>query len=171
MTRTIGQLLETAELETVEIDPSARADLRAVCEDVVGFLAPLALGQGKDIELSGTEQPVWITGDAEMIGRAVRNLVENAIRHSPRGGSVEVVLEDDGTIRVRDQGPGISDSDREHLVRRFWRRDRSRTGGAGLGLAIVRQIVEVHNGAISVVNRPTGGAEFSVSLPRADGSA
>lgn len=164
MTRTVGQLLETAELETVVVDPAARAELREICADVVGFLAPLALDQGKDIALSGTERPVWVSGDAEMIGRAVRNLLENAIRHSPSGGTVDVMVEEDGTIRVRDQGPGISDNDREHLFRRFWRRDRSRTGGAGLGLAIVRQIVDVHGGTISVENRPEGGAQFSVNF-------
>jgi signal transduction histidine kinase len=164
MSRTVGQLLETAELETVVIDPAARAELRAICADVVGFLAPLALDQGKDIALSGAEHEVWISGDAEMIGRAVRNLVENAIRHTSSRGCVEVMVEEDGTIRVRDQGPGIVDDDREHLFRRFWRRDRSRSGGAGLGLAIVRQVVDVHGGTIGVENRPEGGAEFSVNF-------
>jgi len=166
MTRTVGQLLETAELETVVVEPAARTELRDICADVVGFLAPLALEQGKDIALAGAEHQVWIAGDAEMIARAVRNLVENAIRHSLPGTSVEVVLEEDATIRVRDQGPGIGESDREHLFRRFWRRDRSRTGGAGLGLAIVRQIVDVHGGTIDVTNRPAGGAEFSVNFGR-----
>jgi signal transduction histidine kinase len=171
MSRTVGQLLETAELETIIVNPAAKTDLRAVCAEVVGFIAPLALDQGKDIALSGTEHPVWIGGDAEMIARAIRNLVENAIKHSPADCSVEVALEGDGTIHVRDQGPGISDSDREHLFRRFWRRDRTRSGSAGLGLAIVRQIVEAHNGTIGVENRSTGGAQFSVNFGRPDGTA
>lgn len=166
MTRTVGQLLETAELETIVVDPAARADLHAICAEVIGFIAPLALEQGKDIALSGSERPLWISGDAEMIARAVRNLVENAIKHSPADTSVEILLEDDGTIQVRDQGPGISASDREHLFRRFWRRDRTRSGSAGLGLAIVRQIVEAHNGTIGVENRPSGGAQMSVNFGR-----
>lgn len=166
MARTVGQLLEIAELETVSIDPGERADLRATCVDVVAFLAPLALGQDKDIALVGSEQPVWITGDAEMIIRAIRNLVENAIKHTPAGSTIEVTVDDDGTVRVRDEGPGISEHDREHLFRRFWRKDRSRSGSAGLGLAIVRRIIDIHGGTITVANRPNGGAEFSVVFGR-----
>ena len=166
MTRTVGQLLDTAELETVVIDPAARADLRAVCAEVVGFIAPLALEQGKDIALSGTERPMWIKGDAEMIARAIRNLVDNAVKHSPVGGLVEVAVEDDGTVHVSDQGPGIGEADRAHVFQRFWRKNRSTSGSAGLGLAIVRQIVELHGGTIRVANRPDGGARFSAWFGR-----
>ena len=164
MSRMVGQLLEIAELEAVSIDPLSRADLRAVCADVVAFLAPLALGQDKEVALGGVERPVWIGGDAEMIAGAVRNLVENAIRHTKPGSTVEVVVDGDGTVRVRDEGPGIGEHDRDDLFRRFWRKDRSRSGSAGLGLAIVRRIVDIHGGTISVENRPQGGAEFAVSF-------
>jgi signal transduction histidine kinase len=164
MSRTVGQLLEIAELETVTIEAGARAELRAVCADVVAFLAPLAVGQGKDIALGGGERPVWVAGDAEMITRAVRNLVENAIRHTPVSSTVDVLVGDDGGVRVCDQGPGIGDSDRENLFRRFWRKDRSHAGSAGLGLAIVRQIVDIHGGTVTVDNRPEGGAEFHVTF-------
>jgi signal transduction histidine kinase len=166
MSRTVGQLLEIAELEAVTVDPAARADLRAVCTDVVAFLAPLALGQDKDVALDGSERPVWIAGDAEMITGAVRNLVENAIKHTPPGATVEVIVDDDGRVRVHDQGPGIAEHEREHLFRRFWRKDRSRSGGAGLGLAIVRRVVDIHGGTIAVDNRPQGGAEFAVTFGR-----
>jgi signal transduction histidine kinase len=162
MSRTVGQLLEIAELETVTIAPGERTELRAVCADVVAFMAPLAVEQGKDIALAGSERPVWIAGDAEMIGRAVRNLVENAIRHTPAATTVEVIIGADGRVRVCDQGPGIGDSEREHLFQRFWRKDRARSGSAGLGLAIVRQIVDIHGGTITVENRLEGGAEFSI---------
>ena len=126
------------------------------------FAAPLALAQGKSIALSGTEKEVWINGNAEMLARAIRNLVENAVNHSPAQTTVEIVVEESGTVRVLDEGPGIRDSEREFLFRRFWRRDRRRAGGAGLGLSIVARIAESHAVLVKVENRPTGGASFSL---------
>jgi signal transduction histidine kinase len=166
MTRTVGQLLEIAELESVVVDAEERVEMRGLCADVVAFMAPLALDQGKDIALGGVEQPIWVTGDGEMIMRAVRNLLENAVRHTPARSTVEVIVDDDGGVCVRDAGPGVRDSDRENLFRRFWRKDRSRPGSAGLGLSIVRQIADIHGGTVTVDNRPEGGAEFRVTFGR-----
>jgi signal transduction histidine kinase len=162
MSRTVTQLLEMAELETLQVDPADKADLHAACAEVVEMIAPWAIAQDKTIALAGAEHPVWIKGHAEMIARAIRNLVENAIKHTPAGAAVEVVVEDDGTVRVRDEGPGIGENERELLFQRFWRRDRKRPGSAGLGLSIVQRIVEANDGRIAVANRSTGGAEFSV---------
>jgi len=162
MARIVSQLLDIAELETFSIDPSEQADLRAICAEVAELAAPLALAQDKSIALSGTERPVWISGNSEMLSRAVRNLVENAINYSPSGTTVEIVVEDDGMVHVLDEGPGIKDEDRELIFRRFWRQDRRRTGGAGLGLSIVQRIADAHAAIISVENRPTGGANFSL---------
>jgi signal transduction histidine kinase len=162
MSRTVAQLLEMAELETLHVDPADKADLHAVCAEVIEAIAPWAIAQDKTIALVGAELPVWIKGHAEMIARAIRNLVENAIKHTPAGASVEVVVEEDGTVRVRDEGPGVGENERELLFQRFWRRDRKRTGSAGLGLSIVRRIVEAHGGRVAVANRSTGGAEFSL---------
>ena len=162
MSRIVTQLLEMAELETLHVDPADRADLHAVCAEVVEMIAPWAIAQDKTISLTGAEHPVWIQGHAEMVARAIRNLVENAVKHTPAGAAVEVAIEDDGTVRVRDDGPGIGENERELLFERFWRRDRKRPGSAGLGLSIVRRIVDAHDARISVANRRTGGAEFSV---------
>ncbi len=164
MARIVSQLLDIAELETFTIDPLEKADLRAVCAEVAAFAAPLALAQDKSLALSGTETPVWVNGNAEMLARAVRNLVENAINHSPPGTSVEIVVKDGGAVHVLDEGPGISGQDREMIFRRFWRRDRRRTGGAGLGLSIVQRIAEAHAAIVKVENRRTGGADFSLSF-------
>ena len=166
MTRIVGQLLDIAELETYSIDPQETADLRAICAEVAEFAVPLALSQGKSIALSGTEASLPVNGNPEMLSRAIRNLVENAINYSPPGSTVEIVVEDSGMVRVLDEGPGIADDERELIFQRFWRRDRRRAGSAGLGLSIVQRIAEAHAAIVSVENRPKGGANFSLRFAR-----
>ena len=166
MARIVNQLLDIAELETFSIDPLEKADLRAICAEVAEFAAPLALAQGKNIALSGSEAAAWVNGNPEMLSRAIRNLVENAINYSPPGTTVEIVVEDSGIVRVLDEGPGIKEDERELIFQRFWRRDRRRTEGAGLGLSIVQRIADTHAATISIENRPTGGANFSLRFAR-----
>ncbi len=168
MSRAVGQMLDIAELDTLTIDPLELADAQGVCAEVVEFIAPLALEQGREIALLGVSRPVWVKGNAEMMKRAIRNLAENAIKHAPPGTVVEFVVEGDGTVRVLDRGPGISDAEQEFIFRRFWRRDRSQQGSTGLGLSIVQRIVELHGATIAVENRAGGGAHFSIHFVAAD---
>ena len=168
MSRIVGQLLDIAELDAFTIDPLELADARGVCVEVAEFIAPLALEQGREIALLGVSRPVWVKGNAEMMKRAVRNLAENAIKHAPPDTAVEFVVEENGTVRVRDRGPGISDEERELIFRRFWRRDRSQHGSTGLGLSIVQRIVELHDATITVENRTSGGAQFSIHFVAAE---
>jgi len=167
MARIISQLLDIAELESFSIDPHEKADLRTICAEVAEFAAPLALAKGKNIALSGSDAPVWVNGNPEMLSRAIRNLVENAINYAPPGTTVEIVVESRGMVRVLDEGPGIKEEERALIFQRFWRRDRRRTGNAGLGLSIVQRIADTHAATISVENRPTGGANFSLNFARA----
>ena len=167
MARIISQLLDIAELESFSIDPHEKADLRTICAEVAEFAAPLALAKGKNIALSGSDAPVWVNGNPEMLSRAIRNLVENAINYAPPATTVEIVVEGSGMVRVLDEGPGIKEEERALIFQRFWRRDRRRTGNAGLGLSIVQRIADTHAATISVENRPTGGANFSLSFARA----
>jgi signal transduction histidine kinase len=162
MSRVVSQLLDAAEMETLVVDPNERADLQAVCAEVATFIAPLALAQEKTIALSGAEGPVWIKGNEEMLRRAIRNLAENALNHTPKGTDVEIVVGEKGSVSVLDQGEGVPVANRKLVFERFWRGDRRRAGGAGLGLSIVKHVVEAHGGAITVENRPTGGAEFAL---------
>ncbi len=168
MSRIVGQLLDIAELDALTVDPLERADARAVCAEVVEYIAPLALEQGREVALPGASEPVWVKGNAEMMKRAIRNLAENSIKHTPPGTPIEFIVEKSGIIRVRDRGPGISDEDRDLIFRRFWRRDRSREGSTGLGLSIVQRIVELHGATIMVENRASGGAQFSIYFVAAD---
>ena len=164
MTRIVNQMLDIAELESFIVAGDARADLQAVCAEAVAFMAPVAVGQSKTIALGGSEAAVWVRGHPEALFRAVRNLIENAIRHTPAGGSIEVEVSTDGAVCVLDDGPGVPESERESIFRRFWRRDRTHAESRGLGLAIVARVAETHGGSIVVENRPTGGAAFTLHL-------
>lgn len=164
MTRTVNQVLDIAELESFIVATDARADLREVCAEAVAFMAPLAVDRGQTISLSGAEEPVWVHGHAEALFRAVRNLIENAIRHTPPGVSIEVEVGAAGAVRVLDDGPGVPPGDRESIFRRFWRRDRGKADSRGLGLAIVARVAEAHDGSVTVLDRPGGGSIFTLKL-------
>jgi signal transduction histidine kinase len=113
-----------------------------------------------------------ITLDGAKIRQVVDNLLSNAVKYSPPGSTVRVALgiAEDGTqiIRVRDEGPGIPENERDRLFKDFSRLSARPTGGeksTGLGLAICRKIVEAHHGTIVAENHPAGGCEFQVFLP------
>jgi two-component system sensor histidine kinase MprB len=110
-------------------------------------------------------EPVIVEGVPDRLGRAVNNLLDNAARHSPEGGVVEVSVGPTG-IRVRDHGPGIAPEDLPHVFDRFYRGTTSRgKQGSGLGLAIVRQVAQQHGGSVSAHNASDGGAVFTLQLP------
>ena len=162
MAHVVSQLLEIAELDSFVVDPQESADLSSVAAEIAEFVAPLALAQGKDIALSGATEPVWVKGNSEMLGRALRNLAENAINHTAAGSTVEFVVDRDGAVSVLDSGPGISDEERNLIFQRFWRRDRRKAGSSGLGLPIVRRVAELYSATVTVENRQPTGACFSL---------
>ena len=171
MSRTVSQLLIIAELENLVLDPAERADLRQVCLEVVQLMAPLAVDEGKELELSGSQAPVWVRGNHDFLFQAVRNLVENALAHTPSRTEVTVAVEPEGRVRVLDRGPGVPVELREMLFQRFWRqrgRGSAAGAGAGLGLSIVARIASQASGQVSVADRPGGGASFILELRRAD---
>ena len=109
--------------------------------------------------------PVTIDGVPARLARAINNLLDNAARHSPDGGSVEITVDAVG-VTVRDHGPGVVPADLPYVFDRFFRGANSRgRQGSGLGLAIVRQVTEQHGGTASVANAPDGGAVFTLRLP------
>ena len=109
-----------------------RADLRSVCAEVVELMAPVAVGQGKNIAVVGAADPVWVAGSGSALYRAIRNLVENAITHTAPGTTVEVAVGTDGTVVVSDEGAGIPVDQRELIFQRFWRGERRHSGSTGL---------------------------------------
>lgn len=116
-------------------------------------------------------EPWLVEGESGTVERAVTNLLDNAAKWSPAGGTVRVVLRG-GTLTVDDEGPGIAEADLPHVFERFYRSDESRSmPGSGLGLAIVAQAAERHSGSVRAERSPAGGARLVLSLPgRAAGS-
>jgi signal transduction histidine kinase len=105
---------------------------------------------------------VRVKGNGHELADAIRNLVENAIVHSPPWTEVLVRVDPDGRVSVADRGPGIPLADRKRIFERFWRGKGVQFQGAGLGLAIVEEIMKRHGGTVSVENRPQGGAIFTL---------
>ncbi len=124
------------------------------------------------IEVQGEDEAI-VTGDAHLIQQVLANLLRNALVHTPAGTPIEVIVtREDSSVRVdvRDHGPGLPTSDTAAPFERFWRAEGGRTrgrGGAGLGLAIVAEIVASHGGAVAARNATDGGACFTVRLPAA----
>jgi signal transduction histidine kinase len=151
------------------------SDLRALVSDVVETAG--MLGESSGIVVSSTlpDHPVRLAVDPHRIREMLLNLITNAIKYTPQGGTVDLSLtdqEDAVSITVLDTGIGIAAGDLPHIFERFWRADpaRSRTGdrpGTGLGLAITKWIAEAHGGSITVQSRPGRGTIFTVRLPRA----
>jgi signal transduction histidine kinase len=162
MSRLVNQLLDIAELETFVIGEGEVANLSAIATEIAAYIAPLALSQHKTVAVAGADQSVRVRGSADTLGRAIRNLVENALTHTAAGTTVEISVDPAGALRVMDRGPGVPSAEREQIFRRFWRRDRRRAGSAGLGLAIVKRIAEMHRATIDVSDRPGGGAIFTL---------
>src|SRR5882762_2195403 len=151
-------------------------DLRAIVSEAGETGDLLADHAGVAIEVRTPPAPLVLAVDRSRVRQLLLNLIENAVKYTPRGGNVSVQLAaSDGEVRltVADSGIGIAPGDLPHVFDRFWRADsaRTRTGarpGAGLGLAISKWIVEAHGGAIEVQSRPGRGTTFTVTFPRGD---
>jgi signal transduction histidine kinase len=150
------------------------ADLRALIEKTASAFAVPANEKNISLTTQITEPLPQLNLDAQRIEQVLRNLIGNALRHTPEGGTVRVECTAAGVrqsaviARVSDTGAGISREDLPHVFERFWRGDKSRSragGGAGLGLAIAKQLIAAHGGAIGVESEAGRGATFWFTLP------
>jgi two-component system, OmpR family, sensor histidine kinase TctE len=162
MNRLVEQLLCVARLDSVVLDCSSPVDLRQLAEEVVGSMAHLALAAGRTIALTGADHAVVVIGNSTAITDALRNLIENTLAHTPPGTEVVVEIDPTGAISVQDSGPGIPVEDRQRIFERFWRGKGIRIDGAGLGLAIVMEIVRAHGASVTVSERIPRGARFDL---------
>lgn len=164
LSKMVKTLLDMSELQTVARDEEIALD--ALVEEVLADLEPLA--QQKDITLTGNCEALTMTGSDILIYRLVYNLVENAIKYNHSDGNVTVTVakKDQNIIfSVADTGNGIPEALKNRIFEPFFRIDKSRSralGGVGLGLALVYEIVRVHNGNITVKDNPAGGTIFEI---------
>jgi len=176
----VDDLLELSRLENAlprDLERYARVNLASLVEDAWSSVRPLAESRNIGLHLLGNPDGT-LTGDRLRLHRALLNLLDNAIRYSPQGESIDVIAMPSGAwwlISVRDRGPGLSYHDMPPLFERFYRGDpsRSRSGGgrnsragSGLGLAIVNQIAVTHGGRVQARNHPGGGAVLELVLPK-----
>ena len=166
LNKMVKTLLDMSELQTVGRDDEIILD--ALVDEVLEDLEPLA--EGKNIRLIGKCKEITMVGSDILIYRLVYNLVENAIKYNHSGGQVTVTAdrkEKHVYLSVEDTGTGIPEELKERVFEPFFRVDKSRSrelGGVGLGLALVREIVRVHDGSITVKSNPSGGTIFEVVL-------
>jgi len=171
----VNQLLILSESDAGTLNvPNERFDLKQVVQRALDMFQGVAEVRGITLNFNCPE-PVIIPGDATRLRQVVNNLIDNAMKFSPDGTTVDVELKSDtesrmAVLKVRDQGLGVEESDRPHLFDRFFRGDKARgrekkTKGTGLGLSICHAIVEVHSGTIEVENNPAVGSTFTVRLP------
>jgi len=143
-------------------------DLSAAAADGITDTHDLASARSIELSLSAP-QKILIRGDREALRTLVRNLVDNAVRYTPNGGSVEVrcrCSNHEAVLEVADTGPGIAAADRDRVFDRFYRRATAQESGTGLGLAIVKAIAERHNAQIQLDDAPGGGLRVAVNFPR-----
>jgi two-component system phosphate regulon sensor histidine kinase PhoR len=168
----VGDLLQLSQIESGvyrwRTDP---VDLTALSRRSVALIAPVAAKKGVSVTCCATEAANVLLGDGEKLTQVLLNLLDNAVKYTPDGGSVDVEVgrdEEGFLVRVADTGVGIPASDLQRVFERFYRVDRARSrdlGGTGLGLSIVKHIVEAHRGRIEVTSRVGEGSTFTVRLP------
>jgi two-component system, OmpR family, sensor histidine kinase CiaH len=151
-------------------------DVSSIVRDAVEGFAMSATATSVSMQICANESLI-VAADPQRLARVMNNLLDNALRHTCPGTAIDISVERAGSearVVVRDHGEGVSATDMPRVFDRFYRGEKSRSrtyGGAGLGLAIARGIVDGHGGRISVANAAGGGAEFTVALPLAGDQA
>jgi two-component system sensor histidine kinase QseC len=168
-TRVVAQLLTLARLDPNVVQLAMRElDLLDFVRNELAELIPLALDREQELSLHAAEHADYhLLADGPSLGTLLQNLISNAVQYTPPDGSIQVLLEDEPdalTVRIQDSGPGVPQAQRAKLFERFFRLGTGQ--GAGLGLSIVRRVVELHRGSISLNDSPLGGLEVAVRLPK-----
>jgi two-component system, OmpR family, phosphate regulon sensor histidine kinase PhoR len=177
MARLIDDLLSLSRIElNAHLKPNTPVDLAPIVRQVADGLQTLARDRGVDIKVTAPATPLVVLGDRDELIRALENLVENALKYGAPGKRVDVKLsrgtaaddQAEAVASVRDYGPGIAPEHMPRLTERFYRvdvRESRAQGGTGLGLALVKHILNRHRGRLSIESAPGEGATFTVHLP------
>jgi two-component system OmpR family sensor kinase/two-component system sensor histidine kinase BaeS len=163
------QTLSLAEARQLPLHPS-RFLIADLMEDLTSSFSSQAATFGIDLTTKTSDSSIEIIADYDRLNQVLSNLISNALRHTPKGGTISLVTESsqDGIrIEVKDTGEGIPAEDLPFIFDRFWRGDKSRTArtNSGLGLAIARQLIQAHNGEITVESESGKGTSFIIQLP------
>ncbi len=157
------------ETDTLSLD-LAPVDIVSLLEDLAQEMAPVAMNAGHSLVVDLPSFSPEVQANSDRLRQVVQNLLNNAIKFTPAGGTITLAASVDGTslvVQVRDTGPGITDLDMARLFDPYFRRveDRERFGGLGLGLALSKKLVELHCGEIWVTSKRGRGTTFGFSLP------
>jgi two-component system, OmpR family, phosphate regulon sensor histidine kinase PhoR len=173
MERLVSDLLRLARLDAQqESAEPGRCDVESLFRSVVSDLSGPVERQHARVDIHVEPDACVLHVDPIKLHDALRNLLENAVNYSPEGGRIELAARVKGqrvALTVADEGPGLPETDLGRVFERFYRVDKSRSrdpGGTGLGLSIVKHLVELHGGEVRAENLPTGGAIFTIELPR-----
>nr|WP_295883732.1 HAMP domain-containing sensor histidine kinase [uncultured Devosia sp.] len=160
-----NQLLDLQRLDA-DLALFVPVNLVDLAAQVTADMAPLAIAAGDDISFDAEVDSVTVAGDPASLSRAIVNLIQNAVIHGGQNSAIRVGVGRDGSVRVADSGPGIAEEHRQAIFEPF-NRVVPLDQGAGLGLSLVRDIIERHNGHVTVGDAPGGGALFEIRLPLA----
>jgi two-component system phosphate regulon sensor histidine kinase PhoR len=179
----IDDLLSLSRIElAAHVRPDTPVDLVPIVRQVIDALQMLARDRGVGVVIDAPKEPLIVSGNRDELIRVFENLVENALKYGASGKRVEIALSrafavsgsEEAVVAVRDYGPGISAEHLPRLTERFYRVDVTESreqGGTGLGLALVKHIMNRHRGRLTIESRPGEGATFTVRLPIFTGSA
>jgi len=177
----IAALFELAKLDSREMEPAWEDfSLAELVQDVAQQFQLPAANKGIELRSLGGASLPFVRGDIALVERVLENLLENALRHTPPGGTIEITLaqhERRAVLQVRDNGEGIAEADLPRIFERSYRAQNTARsteasdGGAGLGLAIAQRIAELHGSALEAQSEPGHGAAFSFSLPLASAAS
>jgi signal transduction histidine kinase len=170
LTGMINTMLEIVETDSGIIEMCQNpVNITEILEDVFELYRPVAEGSGIRLSIDVLPAPAFVNGDFRRLRRMLANLIDNAVKYTGPGGSITLSVRHDGPdvrITVSDTGIGIARKDIARIFEKFYRADESRSHpGFGLGLSLVRSIVDAHRGTISVKSRPGKGTAFTVILP------
>jgi signal transduction histidine kinase len=164
MTRLVSQIAAYARAGTLTLQPDMRFDLRDLVREVVEDQSAFASAMGKKLTCVDGGKNLEVVGDFNSAVEALSNVVNNAISHTQPGTMVTVSVQPDYTVVVLDRGLGVPEAERELIFERLRQGRRPTEGGAGIGLAIVKDVMKAHRGTVSCHERAGGGSMFSLTF-------
>jgi signal transduction histidine kinase len=164
----VEQLLSAAAISNHQGAPNEKVDLGKITLETIVYYMPLAIENRRKIELDCPSEPIVARGSRRGIESVLANLIDNALRAEPEGGTVVVRIHPDRAIEIADHGEGVAPKDRVKIFEPFWRKSGTKASGTGLGLSIVKEIMDELGGRVWVEDTPGGGATFKLMFGAAD---